>query len=375
MAKCRPAFAGACFDSSGFCLAHGDVRIAKRLEDGGFKTLRTTCYRCSLTRSTASTAFVPMGTVAQMNQSRGVRPASTNETSRVDLSRRERSLDRRLYGDLCNREDCSIAAERNMRQKSTRRRRSTLSNRSFSVTTLDSSLPLTRSRRSTVDGPQRLVGIGQDRRLPIVKPGNWKTDNWKADKLRAKRTEEKPKPSLRDQLKSLLPAVAASRSSCQIGLTQNASSLPFDCSGYCTIHKSVRLATKSRGGKWTTIRASCPICHTLQTSFDSSTPINISPPDKKNKAKRLSCGDNDSLSSSQYTRPLTPISSRSSSPVNVPRQMVRYTHTTVGSSGNDMSALTRHFANEGAKELSKSNSILRVTGKTADTERMCRRTG
>lgn len=349
--KRRPAFDGACFDSDGFCLAHGDVRIAKRLEDGGFKTLRTTCYRCSLTRSTASTAVVPMGMVAQMTQRRGFRPVSS-ESSRVEVTRHERSLDRRTRfdGDFRKREDSFTAAERHMRQKSTRRR-STISSRSFAVTTLDSSVPSRRSRRSTVDVPQRIVEIGQDRRLPMVKASNW--DNWKADKLR---TEDKPKPSLRDQLKSLLPipAVSASRNSCQIGPTQrqHASSLPFDCRGYCTVHKSVRLATKSRGGKWTTILASCPICHTLQTSFVSSTPINVYPPDKKNKIKRFS-RDNESITSSQYTRPLTPISSRSPSPENVPKQMTRDTLTVVGGRDNNMSALTRHFLNEGERELSK----------------------
>ena len=46
--KRRPAFSGACFDSDGFCLAHGDVRIAKRLEDGGFKTLRSKLFPESL---------------------------------------------------------------------------------------------------------------------------------------------------------------------------------------------------------------------------------------------------------------------------------------------------------------------------------------
>lgn len=348
--KRRPAFAGAYFDSDGFCLAHGDVRIAKRLEDGGFKTLRTTCYRCSLTRSTASTAVVPMGMVAQMTQRRGFRPVS-NESSRVEVNRHERPLYRRTRfdGDFLKREDSFTAAERHMRQQPTRRR-STISNRSFAVTTLDSSVPSRRSRRSTVDVPQRLVEFRQDRRLPMVKASNW--DNWKTDKLRTKSTaEDKPKPSLRDQLKSLLPipAVTASRNSCQIGPTQHASSLPFDCRGYCTTHKSVRLATKSRGGKWTTILASCPICHTLQTSFVSSTPINV----KKNKNKRFSRGDNVSITSSQYTRPLTPISSRSSSPENVPKQMTRDTLAVVGGRDNNMSALTRHFLNEGERELSK----------------------
>lgn len=328
--KRRPAFAGACFDADGFCLAHGDVKIAKRLEDGEFKTLRTTCYRCSLTRSASTAGCVPMGMVAQITQRRGFRPTApgraapavaSNELSRVEVTRHERSLvDRRtrFEGDFRKREDSFTAAERHMRQKSFRRR-STISNRSLAVTTLDSSVPSRRSRRSTVDVPQRLVEIGQDRRLPMVKPSNW--DNWKADKLRAKSAEDKRKPSLRDQLKSLLPVptVSASSNSCQIGPTQHASSLPFDYRGYCTIHKSVRLATKSRSGKWTTILASCPICHTLQTSFVSSTPINVSPPDKKNKIKRLSCGDNESITSSQYTRPLTPLSSRSSSPENVPK--------------------------------------------------------
>jgi len=341
--KRRPAFSGACFDSDGFCLAHGDVRIAKRLEDGGFKTLRTTCYRCSLTRS--STSVFPMGMVARNTQSGGFRPAS-NESSRIKATSRGRSSDRRTHrqridGDFRIREDSLAATERHNVRKKPTRRRSTMSNRSFAVTTLDGSVPSRRSRRSTVDVPQRPVEIGQDRRLPMVKSGNW--DIWKADKLRAKSTEDKPKQSLRDQLKSLLPAKAAPRNSCQIGHIQDASSLPFDCRGYCTIHKSVRLATKSRGGKWTTILASCPICHTLQTSFVSSAPIDVSPPDAKNKIKRLSYGDSGSISSSQYTRPLTPLSSRPSSPENVPKEMARNSRTAVGSRDDDMGALAQHF--------------------------------
>jgi hypothetical protein len=41
-----PAYKGARFDADGFCLAHSDVRLCRLTQNGQYKIVRKTCYKC-----------------------------------------------------------------------------------------------------------------------------------------------------------------------------------------------------------------------------------------------------------------------------------------------------------------------------------------
>merc|ERR1712176_1633042 len=137
-----------------------------------------------------------------------------------------------------------------------------------------------------------------------------------------------------------------------------------------TIHKTVRLAKKSRG-KWTMVQNTCPKCVTMQTSFESN--IDIIPTLKVGSSKLRICDDK-SNSSSEYTRPYTSTISRPSSPKVVGRPVIDiYTDLDLYTGDNEEQSIQSRQSNALNKTHSLSSdaskSIRKKTGSTESTRR------
>mmetsp|Transcript_19799 Transcript_19799/g.41725 ORF Transcript_19799/g.41725 Transcript_19799/m.41725 type:complete len:416 (-) Transcript_19799:71-1318(-) len=297
--KCTtPAYKGARFDTEGFCVTHSSVRLCRITDNGQYKIVRKTCFKCGSAalmtephvQKTTAHGYKKKGVMQRDVPSELLRAGGHNAArgGGGDSGHSHNRDSKRI--DPC-RQGAGIVQDKQLQQ---RRRARTLSPRPSTITRRSPRERLFQSNILQKMSHGTMKGLIMDLKPPLF------SNNFAAPSS----SEQRP-----------------SKDNTTLSKQDNNKKTTTKCSegvGHCRLHPQVQLGirrTKLSDGKWEITKDVCPHCF---LTTDNSTPSTPKPKTHKKKAIAPSSLKSSLKSSSNKSRALA-LTMATTTPPSTPR--------------------------------------------------------